>query len=70
MKYAIKYQETYERIYFVQADTFEKASEKLEDAIQNGNIDGPEECVAVEYINDSEGWDPDYFNNSNTLDLE
>ena len=70
MTHAIKYRETYERTYFVKADTFEEACEKLEDAIQNGNIDGPEECVAVEYINDSEGWDPDYFNDPVNLDLK
>lgn len=70
MTHAIKYRETYESTYFIQADTFEEACEKLEDAIQNGKINGPEECVAAEYINDSEGWDPDYFKNSNTLDLE
>ena len=70
MTHAIKYRETYERTYFIQADTFEEACKNLEDAIQNGNFDGPEECVAAEYINDSEECDPDYFNNSNTLDLE
>ena len=70
MTHAIKYQETYESTYFIQADTFKEACEKLRDAIQNGNINGPEDCVATKYINDSEGWDQDYFNNSNTLDLE
>jgi hypothetical protein len=70
MTHAIKNLETYERTYFVQADTFDEAREKLEDAIQNGKINGPEECSDTEYINDSEGWDPDYFNDPVNLDLK
>lgn len=68
MTHAIKYRETYERIYFVQADTFDEACEKLEDAIQNGLVNGPYICSDSEYINDSERWNLDYLNK--TLDIE
>ena len=47
--YAINYMETYERTYFVKADSYDEAEEKLKNAIMEGEIDGPEYCVDSKY---------------------
>ena len=43
-KYSIRYTETYQRWYDVEANSQEEAREKLLDAIMNGKERGPEEC--------------------------
>lgn len=44
-KYSIKYIETYQRWYDVEANSPEEAEEKLFEAIMNGKERGPDECV-------------------------
>ena len=43
-KYSIRYTETYQRWYDIEANSQEEAREKLLDAIMNGEECGPEEC--------------------------
>lgn len=43
-KYSIRYTETYQRWYDVEANSPEEAKKKLLDAIMNGEECGPEEC--------------------------
>lgn len=45
MVYAIKYTETYARTYFVDADLYDQAVEKLNQALQNDKIEGPNYCI-------------------------
>ena len=42
--YSIRYTETYQRWYDVEANSIEEAKEKLLDAIMNGEERPPEEC--------------------------
>lgn len=49
MKFAIEYRETYTDSYFVEADSYEEACEKIQDAIQNGKLEGPENCWSSEF---------------------
>ena len=49
--YAISYTERYRRDYFVKASSFDEACEKLEDAIMNGQVKGPEYCIDSSYLN-------------------
>lgn len=42
--YSIRYTETYQRWYDVEANSPEEANEKLLDAIMNGEECGPDEC--------------------------
>lgn len=53
MKHIIKYSETYQKCYEVEADTAKKAIEKLREDIEEGRIDGPVECVGstMEIVN-------------------
>ena len=44
-KYSIRYTETYQRWYDVDANSPEEAEEKLFEAIMNGEERGPDECV-------------------------
>ena len=43
-KYSIRYTETYQRWYDVEANSPEEARHKLLDAIMNGTERAPEEC--------------------------
>lgn len=43
-KYRIRYIESYQKWYEVEADNPKEAEEKLLDAIADGFEDGPEEC--------------------------
>lgn len=43
-KYSIRYTETYQRWYDVEANSPEEAKKKLLDAIMNGEERGPDEC--------------------------
>ena len=70
MVHAINYKETYERTYFVKADTYEEACDKLREAIEEGDVEGPDNCCDTEYTDDSEGWNPDYFNDPGNIDVE
>ena len=44
MKYSIRYTETYQRWYDVEANSPEEAEEKLLNAIMNGEERAPDEC--------------------------
>ena len=66
-KYSIRYTETYESWYEVEANSPEKAKEKLLDAIMDGKEKGPDECcdsgckeieeITLEEYLDNEGID-------------
>lgn len=43
-KYNIRYTETYQRWYEIEANSQEEAEEKLLDVIMNGKEKGPDEC--------------------------
>lgn len=49
MEYYIKYTETYSDIYRVEADSLEKAIEKLDEEIRSGERIGPELCDESSY---------------------
>lgn len=51
MIHAVYYTETYCRTYFVEADDFPEACEKLQSAIEEGVVDGPECCCDSGYKN-------------------
>ena len=44
-KYRIKYVETYQRCYDVEANSRDEAEQKLLDLIMDGDVDGPDECI-------------------------
>lgn len=66
-KYSIRYTETYESWYEVEANSPEEAKEKLLDAIMDGKEKGPDECcdsgckeieeITLEEYLDNEGID-------------
>ena len=70
MIYAIKYRETYEKTYFVKAETFNLARKKLKDNIREGNIDGPECCCKTEFIDDSKEYDAKELNDREMIDID
>lgn len=47
--FEIEYTETYANTYTVEAETFEKATEKLLEDIKNGRERGPEDCVNSDF---------------------
>lgn len=44
-EYEIRYTETYARTYYVTADSFEEAKDKLFEMINDGKEKGPDECI-------------------------
>lgn len=44
-RFSVIYWEQYASIYEVNAESYEEACEKVEEAIANGNIEGPMLCV-------------------------
>lgn len=68
-RFAIKYYETYARTYYVEGNNFDEASDKLYNAIFEGKIDGPEECIDAE----TEDFTCDellYYLDNNNLDVK
>lgn len=47
-KYAIEYTEKYSQVYFVEADDYKKAYILLHNAIANGDVYGPDDCIGTE----------------------
>ena len=49
-KYAVEYVETYRKIYLVEAESYDEAVEKMEDAVENvGNL--------IDLADDSDHWE-------------
>ena len=57
MKYAIRYEEILADTYFVEADSFSEAKEKLDKALRNGEISSPDSFQECNF-SDLE-WDQD-----------
>lgn len=51
---AVTLTESYSRTYYVEADSYDEAKEKLDEAIREGKVDGPDECCSVEYKDDTD----------------
>ena len=48
-RFAVKYTETFARLYYVEADDFDQACNKLADEILYGNVDAPDDCYDTIY---------------------
>ena len=68
-RFAITYEETYARTYYVEADTYLKACNKLEDAIMNDKVDAPDICVNGVYKNVTE-YHVESLKNDDYLDVK
>ena len=44
MLYNVLYKETYKSNYLIEADSEEEARDMLYEGIENGSLDGPDEC--------------------------
>jgi hypothetical protein len=44
-KFLVTYRETYERQYCVEAENQAEAESKVQEAIMDGDVDGPDVCV-------------------------
>lgn len=68
-RFAVRFQETYSKLYYVEAENFDDACEKLEDAMMNEEVDAPEDMWDSEYIDVTEAYIED-LKNDDLLDVK
>lgn len=49
-RFAIEYSETYSKMYYVDADNYYEGVDKLQEAIREGTVEGPDQCTDSDYI--------------------
>ena len=68
-RFAIEYSETFSNVYFVEAETFDEGVEKIDKAISEDEIDGPEECSDCEYADVTQEYEHE-LEEDDCLDIE
>lgn len=68
-RFAIKYSETYSKVYYVDADNYYKGVDKLQEAIEEGTVNGPDQCSDSAYMNVSDKQDDGALEDDRNLDI-
>ena len=69
-RFAILYTESYARTYFVEAADYDHAKDKLQQAMWDGNVDGPDECSDSSYMDVTTRFQRQDLNDDRNLDVE
>ena len=68
-RFAIRYKETYARTYYVEADTYEDACEKIWEAIHESKVKAPDVCIGGNFEDETNYHSVCDLNNDNNLDI-